>query len=130
MFLKLQRALASYDPSRPLLWWLLSVASHYCVDRLRRRRLQGRLFAAEHVPTTVPEGPEASPFSQVLNGEQQRRLREQIDRLPEHYRFPLILRYYDEMSYSEIAKTLGMGRNSVATSIFRAKKEVRRVGFK
>ncbi|MFQ5817650.1 MAG: RNA polymerase sigma factor [Terriglobia bacterium] len=126
VFVKIQCALVSHNPSLPFLPWLLSVASHHSIDRLRRREVEARLFAAEDVTATVPEGAEASPLSQVLNGEQRQRVRELVDRLPDHYRFPLLLRYYSEMSYNEIAKALGMGPNSVKTLIFRAKKELRR----
>jgi len=38
-FLRAFQHRASYDPARPFKTWLLSIASHYCVDRLRRRRL-------------------------------------------------------------------------------------------
>ena len=46
--------------------------------------------------------------------------------LPERYRLPLTLRYYNEMSYDEIAATLNLTRAHVATLIFRAKQELRR----
>ena len=126
VFLKMQVALTSYDPTFPFSRWLLSVANHHCVDKLRRRKLEGRLFAAENVIPTIPDRPESSPLSQVLSHERRRRIREQINRLPAHYRFALVLRYYSEMSYNEIAQTLGMGRNSVRTLMFRARKALRR----
>lgn len=126
VFLKMPRALISYDPSLPFLPWLLSVASHHCVDRLRRRKWEPPLSAATDATASVSLEPETSPLSWLLESEQKRRLREQIAQLPEHYRSPLVLRYYGEMKYNEIAKRLGMGRNSVATAIFRGKKELRR----
>jgi RNA polymerase sigma factor (sigma-70 family) len=39
---------------------------------------------------------------------------------------PLVLRYYSELSYEEIAQQLDVERNNVAALIFRAKKELRR----
>ena len=33
-------------------------------------------------------------------------MREQLIRLPEKYKVPLVLRYYEQMSYSEIARAL------------------------
>ncbi len=38
---------------------------------------------------------------------------------------PLVLAYYNEMSYDEIAAALDLGRNHVATLIFRAKQQLR-----
>ncbi len=53
-------------------------------------------------------------------------VRDAIARLPENYRMPLVLRYYGELSYDEIAQQLGLQRNYVAELIFRAKQELRR----
>jgi RNA polymerase sigma-70 factor (ECF subfamily) len=47
VFLRLPRAIDRYDPALPFDRWLLSVTSHHCLDVLRRRRLESRLFAAE-----------------------------------------------------------------------------------
>jgi len=41
-------------------------------------------------------------------------VRDAIARLPENYRVPLVLRYYGELSYDEIAQQLGLQRNYVA----------------
>ena len=43
----------------------------------------------------------------------------------ERYRLPLVLRYYNDLSYDEIAATLGLTRANVAVLIFRAKQELR-----
>jgi len=53
-------------------------------------------------------------------------VRDAIARLPENYRLPLVLRYYSELSYEEIAQQLDLQRNHVAALIFRAKQELRR----
>jgi DNA-directed RNA polymerase specialized sigma24 family protein len=46
-------------------------------------------------------------------------VRDTIARLPENYRVPLVLRYYGELSYEEIAQEMGLERNYVAALIFR-----------
>ena len=38
-FLRAYQNLHRYDQSRPFATWLLSIAAHYCIDRLRRRKL-------------------------------------------------------------------------------------------
>jgi RNA polymerase sigma-70 factor (ECF subfamily) len=62
----------------------------------------------------------------VIGTEERAEVRGTIARLPENYRVPLVLRYYSELSYDEIAQQLGLQRNYVAALIFRAKKELRR----
>src|SRR6266568_3227133 len=47
VFLRAQRKLASYDPAFPFSSWLLGIASHHCIDLLRRRGTERRLFELE-----------------------------------------------------------------------------------
>ena len=141
VFLKVHRAFqgvaGSYNPEQRFLSWLLSIAGNHCVDQLRRRGLETRLFAA---PKPDDEGaPEPSDSwteswtSQAQPNVQDRLLadagraevRVALASLPEQYRVPLVLRYDSELSYNQIAATLGLKRNHVATLIFRAKKELR-----
>lgn len=126
VFLRVQRSMNSYNPALPFQRWLLSVASHYCVDRLRRRQVESRLFSAEEPVMSTPDARVRSPLAGVLVEERKKEVRAAVGRLPERFRLPLVLRYYSELSYEEIAATLGTNRNSVATLIFRAKRELRR----
>jgi RNA polymerase sigma-70 factor (ECF subfamily) len=119
VFLKLQRSIESYDGSIPFPRWLLRVAGNQCIDALRRRK-RGRQVMVE-----VEDGA-AGIEPAVLSTEERAQVRDAIARLPENYRVPLILRYYGELSYDEIAQQLGLQRNYVAALIFRAKQELRR----
>jgi RNA polymerase sigma-70 factor (ECF subfamily) len=128
VFLKLQRSIGSYDGSIPFPRWLLRVAGNQCIDALRRRK-RGRqviVEAEEGVAVIEAASPEPSPLGAVLNTEERAQVRDAIARLPENYRLPLVLRYYSELSYDEIAQQLGLQRNYVAALIFRAKQELRR----
>lgn len=58
--------------------------------------------------------------------ERQETVREAMAGLPERYRAPLVLRYYAELGYDEIAASLGLKRKHVATLIHRGKQELRR----
>jgi RNA polymerase sigma-70 factor, ECF subfamily len=130
VFLRLPRALDRYDPALPFDRWLLSVTSHHCLDILRRRRLETRLFAAEWEETdSAALGSESdpSPLATVLTDEGRGRVRDALLRLPERYRVSLALRYYGELSYDEIASQLGVTRNHVAILIFRGKQALRRL---
>ena len=139
VFMRVHRVLrgdqSNYNPDLPFVPWLLSVASHYCVDQLRRRGIEARLFsspspeafedaAAEAQDSWTSPTP-ASPLQQLLAEENLKAVQEALARLPERYRVPLVLRYYSELSYDQIAQTLDLNRNHVATLIFRAKRELR-----
>jgi len=128
VFLRVQRAMNTYDATVPFQRWLFSIASHYCIDQLRRGRLEQRLFQPED-----PEAPEpaatglASPLTEFLASEERARIRSAMEVLPPKYRSVLALRYFAELDYNQIAAELGLTRAHVATLLFRAKKELRRV---
>ena len=127
VFLKLQRLIESYDGSIPFPRWLLRVAGNQCIDALRRRQ-RGRQVIVEVEYTSVVEAPssELSPLGAVIGTQERAQVRDAIARLPENYRVPLVLRYYSELSYDEIAQRLNLQSNYVAALIFRAKQELRR----
>ena len=128
VFLKLQRSIETYDGSTPFHRWLLRVAGNQCIDVLRRRQ-RGRqvIVEVEDVAAVLEAASsEPSPLSAVISTEERAQVRDAIARLPQNYRMPLVLRYYSELSYDEIAQQLGLERNYVAALIFRAKKELRR----
>jgi RNA polymerase sigma-70 factor, ECF subfamily len=127
VFLKLQRSIESYDGSIPFPKWLLRVAGNHCIDSLRRRRRGLKVFVEVEDATAI-DAPisEPSPLGAVISTEERTHVRDAVARLPQNYRVPLVLRYYSELSYDEIAQQLGLQRNYVAALIFRAKQELRR----
>jgi RNA polymerase sigma-70 factor, ECF subfamily len=128
VFLKLQRSIESYDGSIPFARWLLRVADNQCIDVLRRQRRRRQLIVEGENENTVLEAPtaEASPLGALMSKEERVRVRDAIAGLPDNFRLPLVLRYYSELTYDEIARELGLQKNNVATLIFRAKQELRR----
>jgi RNA polymerase sigma-70 factor (ECF subfamily) len=123
---KVPRALDRYDSSLDFSPWLLSVARNHCIDRLRQRQVERQRFVGKDVASVPLRGHTASPFANLLSTELRQRVSREIDRLPENYRLPLVLRYFSEMSYEEIGSALDMKRNTVATLIHRAKQSLRR----
>lgn len=128
VFLKLQRSIASYDGSIPFPRWLLRVTGNQCIDMLRRQRRGQQVIVEGEDETMVVEAPSAepSPLGAVMSKEARAQVRDAIARLPVKYRVPLMLRYYSEQSYDEIARQLDLERNYVAALLFRAKQELRR----
>ena len=129
VFARLPRAIGHYDAALPFDRWLLSVASHHCLDLLRRRRLESRLFVpeVEEAAALAADDSAPSPLGTLLAVEGQDRLRAALAGLPERYRIPLVLRYYGDLGYEEIATELGLTRNHVAILIFRGKQALRRL---
>ena len=125
VFLKAQRKLASYDPALPFSSWLLGIASNHCIDLLRRRNTEKRIFDLDASDASNQPGGGRTPLGELMASERGHEVRNALSQLPEKYRVPLVLAYYNEMSYDEIAAVLGVGRNHVATLLFRGKQQLR-----
>lgn len=125
VFIRLKRGIAGYNGSVPFLTWLYSIASHHCVDLIRRRQVEQRIIVEEDTETRPAAGGATSPLDEVMMAEQNAEVRRAIGLLPGKYRLPLVLRYYSDFSYDEIARQLGLQRAHVATLIFRGKQELR-----
>jgi RNA polymerase sigma-70 factor (ECF subfamily) len=125
VFLKVRGALSRYDPSVPFGAWAMSITTNHCLDRLRRRRRERRLFELEPVDAAPPAaGP--SPLAELMDEEQRSAVSRALRALPDRYRVALVLRYHAEMSYGEIAERLGATRDQVGVALFRGKERLRR----
>jgi RNA polymerase sigma-70 factor (ECF subfamily) len=123
-FLRMQRGLDSYDPARPFRRWLLALAAHCAIDRLRRRRREEKLFDGAEDPLLHAAGDE-TPLHGELREELRRQVQAAVDTLPDRYRAPLVLRFYAELDYAAIGAVLGVDANQVATLLFRARRRLR-----
>jgi len=125
VFLRAQRRMDTYDPALPFSNWILKVAGNYCIDILRRRGLEKRLFGIDSSESLDISSDKPGPLSQVLSAEQGKTVRQALGSLPDKFRIPLVLAYYNEYSYDQIAAVMRIPRNTVATLLFRGKQLLR-----
>jgi len=119
-FVRAYTQLATYKPVHKFSTWLLSIASHLAIDQLRRRRFLA--LPLEDVPflewiVDVGVGPELS----ALQGEQQDEIQVYLQRLPSKYRAVIVLRYWYDFSYEEIAGALKLTPALVKARLHRAR---------
>ncbi len=126
VFLKVRGKLDQYDASRPFSAWLYRVAANHCWDMLRRRRVRQDLETGD-VETTPLEHPDPSQLEHLIAQKSREEVRQALEQLPGRTRMALTLRYYSEMSYDEIAETLGVRRPFVGVLLLRARHQLRRV---
>ena len=90
-FIRAYRRLDTYDPTRKFSSWLLAIASHYCVDVLRRRRMN--LLSFDELPPMVELSmPRTTQPEQVVISQQQAdAVQDLLEILPPAYRTPVIL---------------------------------------
>ncbi|GAC1669483.1 MAG: hypothetical protein NVS9B9_28710 [Ktedonobacteraceae bacterium] len=119
-FVRAYTQLATYKPAHKFSTWLLSIASHLAIDQLRRRRFLA--LPLEDVPLLewiVDSG--AGPEQNALQGEQQDEIQIYLQRLPGKYRAVIVLRYWYDFSYEEIARTLNLTPALVKARLHRAR---------
>lgn len=126
IFVKVKQKLGTYDSSRPFTAWLYKVASNHCWDTLRRRRIRQDLETGD-LETLPLEHPDPNQLEQLQIDHTSKEVRAALSKLPDRARMALVLRYYAEMSYDEIADTLGVRRPFVGVLLLRARHQLRDV---
>ncbi|MCS7282154.1 MAG: sigma-70 family RNA polymerase sigma factor [Anaerolineae bacterium] len=115
-FLRAFQYLHRYDPARPFRTWLLSIAAHYCVDILRRRRPQVTLN-----DEIAQNSPSPSPTDAVAAWEQREHIQQMLMRLSPDDRAVITLMYWYDFSCEEIAGILGTTVSAVKSRLYRAR---------
>ena len=125
-FVRAYTQLHTYKDTHRFSTWLLSISSHLAIDQLRRRRFLA--LPLENVPflewiADLSLGPEESVLAVETSDEMQRVL----SALPTKYRSVLVLRYWQDFSYEEIARALQLTPPLVKARLHRARELVARV---
>jgi RNA polymerase sigma-70 factor (ECF subfamily) len=119
-FVRAYTQLSTYKTMHKFSTWLLSIASHLAIDQLRRRRFLALPLDdvpfLEWIPDVVV-GPEQS----ALQGEQQDEVQKYLQKLPAKYRAVIVLRYWYDFSYEEIATALNLTQQLVKARLHRAR---------
>ncbi|MGH9736150.1 MAG: RNA polymerase sigma factor [Candidatus Acidiferrales bacterium] len=126
IFVKVKQKLGTYDSSRPFTAWLYKVASNHCWDTLRRRRIRQDLETGD-LESLPLEHPDPNQLEQLQIDHTSKEVRAALGKLPDRARMALVLRYYADMSYDEIADTLGVRRAFVGVLLLRARHQLRDV---
>ncbi len=121
-FLRVYKNLHRYDPQRRFRTWLFSIASHYCIDCLRRRRLTWLSLNEEILPADRLVGGDLSPEGAVPRSDHERWIQGLLSGLSVTDRAAITLRYWYDCSYEEIAEVLKMTVSAVKSRLHRARR--------
>lgn len=129
--LRAYQNLSRYDRQRPFATWLLSIAAHYCIDRLRRRRFVIFSLDAEREdddrPTELPDVDAINPEQEAIRREEQEGIQVALRGLDATDRAAIVLRYWYDFSEVEIASSLNLTVSAVKSRLHRARKAVARL---
>jgi RNA polymerase sigma-70 factor (ECF subfamily) len=125
-FAKAFEKLDKYQPDYAFSTWLFRVATNNCIDFIRKKKLNTQSIHG----MTDDDGDEKplqikadvlNPEETSIKKQQTQELKLLIESLPHRYRNLITLRYFDELSYEEIAQQLDLPLGTVKAQLFRAR---------
>jgi RNA polymerase sigma-70 factor (ECF subfamily) len=114
-FVRILSRLDRYDQRKPLFPWVYTVALNAIRNHRRndRRRLVGRWAAVSW------RSADAGPERDLIRREDQGRLLDRLDRLPDRDREAVVLRYLQDLDYDDLARIWGVSKSGARMRVFR-----------
>ena len=122
VFLRAYTKLHTYDDKHKFSTWLYSIAFHYCIDRLRKRHFQLISWDGMTVGHHLPDQNSPQPEHVVIEAETIQDVQRLLKTLSPDHRKAVFLKYWQSMSYQEIAETLNTTVGAVKSRLFRARR--------
>lgn len=130
-FIRVYRAMASFDLERPLSPWLKRITTNICLNWLEMQKARPQTTASDLAGVDEDEDaldrfadPGSAPEQQLTEAEQAQHIRNALAHLPARYRVVVELRHYQGLSYEEIASALNVPVSTVKSDLFRARKRL------
>jgi RNA polymerase sigma-70 factor (ECF subfamily) len=118
-FLRVYKNLKHYDNKRPFSTWLLSIAAHHCIDQLRKKRMV--VVSMDALPYIDPPDSSPGPEASIYLKENQKRVESLLQILTPLDRAAVVMYYWYDFTYEEIAKSLSLTVSAVKSRLHRAK---------
>jgi RNA polymerase sigma-70 factor (ECF subfamily) len=110
--------------------WLFTIATRVTIDLVRRRKRLTLISLNQdsdcddensgQQASALAAGDAVDPADEMVKEEQKEQVRRAVESLPVGQRAALVLAYYQQLSYSEVAEVLGCSVGSVKTQMSRA----------
>lgn len=133
-FGKAFRNLHLFKPTKSFSAWLFSIGANTCLDFLRRRRIETVSISdicchkGDDDPIEFPIPSDSpTPEEKVMNDQRAKMLHEAVEQMKPRYRQMIELRYFEELSYGEIAARTGLPMGSVKCQLLRAKNSLEEI---
>jgi len=128
-FLRVYRSLDRFEFDSSFYSWLYRIVVNLCIDELRRRKIKRTLsldfFTEDRLEVELRTSKQKTGFDEVLDQEKKVTVLNALDKISPEHKMVLLLREYNDLTYSEIAKILKISPQAVKSRIFRARSELR-----
>jgi RNA polymerase sigma-70 factor (ECF subfamily) len=118
-FMRVYKNIKHYDSKRPFSTWLLSIAAHHCIDQLRKRRMV--VISMDATPYLDPPDSSPGPEASFYLMEDQKRVQSLLTTLNPQDRAAIVMYYWYDFSYEEIADSLSLTSSAVKSRLHRAR---------
>ena len=127
IFLKIFKALATFDRRANFQTWIVSISRNLCIDHYRSVRKERQTIAREVDTNDLqPASTDRTPYAAAEHQDLRAMLRQALQTLPETLRTAVVLRDLQELSYQEIADRLELPEGTVKSRINRGRLELGR----
>ncbi len=129
VFLRVFKAAKDYKPQAKFRTWLFTIATNLCLNEIRTNKNRPGIvdltnLNEQEYPIVAPEA--SSPQKAAENTELSAAVREAIRNLPENQRITILLREYNDFSYKEISKIMGLSTSAVESLLQRARQSLKK----
>jgi len=119
--------ISQYSPNFAFSTWLFKIASNNCIDFIRKKRIKvtsmdsghrtsdGEILYFDAMSNTL------DPSEHLIKDQKVKAMREVVSKLKPRYRELIEKRYFEELSYEEIADELNLPLGTVKAQLFRAR---------
>lgn len=112
-------ALQSFESDRKFSSWIYRIAHNLTINWLAKKKAHIFLSEDENIADSIRS--EIDIHEEIANKELAHHLTEAINKLPEKFKEPFVLKYMEDLSYDEISDILRKPKNTIGTMISRAK---------
>ena len=122
-FWRAYQNLKRYDPARPFITWLLSIAAHHCIDQQRKRRLP--IFELDEFPDLdLMDSSIPNPEKEISHNQEDQALHLLVNQLNPQDRSTVILKYWYDCSEEEISQMLSLSISAVKSRLHRSRHQL------
>ena len=127
IFLKIFKALHTFDRRANFQTWLISISRNLCIDHYRSVRKERETMARDvDASQLAPPSRERGPYGELEQLDLRQRIRMALNELPPALREAVVLRDLQEFTYQEIADKLRLPEGTVKSRINRGRLELAR----